>query len=108
YLTQARALSTEGPAATRALWRIVIAYFMVLSPFLSAWYMIWPTLLAAMLAERRAAILTGLLTAGALGTYLVQFVLRPLTVPTVTWAEINALGWLVAFGPFLVGLLFLR
>jgi hypothetical protein len=86
------------------MWRVSVLYFLVISPFYSAWYMAWPTLVSALIAERRTTILTALLCIGAFGTYLVQFVLRPIAMPTVSWTEINAIGLAVAAGPFLLGL----
>jgi len=105
---QRRCLEVEGPDALRAVWRITVVYFLVVSPFYSGWYMVWPALFASVLAERRIALLTTLLCFGSLTTYIVQFIVRPLTVPTVGWAQINALGMLAAFGPFLVGWWWLR
>ncbi|MBI4213905.1 MAG: hypothetical protein HY534_06300 [Chloroflexi bacterium] len=102
YFSQRNALVTEGAPALRSIWGITIFYFLVVTPFLSAWYMIWPTLYAAILAERRTTVLSAILGLGALGTYVVQFVLRP------AWglgaAEGGAVGLLVIGGPFLLSL----
>src|SRR5579871_6237694 len=86
------------------MWRGLVVYFLVVSPFYSAWYMVWPTLLAALIAERRTTVLTALLCIGALGTYLVQFVLRPIAMPPLDWTEMNAVGLAAAAGPFFLGL----
>ena len=69
--------------------------------------MVWPTFVAAMLAERRLTALTALLGVGSLATYVVQFVVRPIAAPTLGSAELNALGALAASGPFLVGVFLL-
>jgi hypothetical protein len=103
FLTQTRDLSTESPRGLRAAWRLLVLYFAIVAPFYAAWYMIWPTLLAAVLAERRTTLLSSLLCLGGLATYVVQFVVRPLTVPALGWAQINGLAVLVAYGPFLIG-----
>lgn len=103
YASQLRALTTESPPALRAMWRIIAVFFLAISPFFSAWYMVWPTLFAAILAERRTTVLNTLLCGGALATYLVQFVVRPIAMPPLSWAQVNALGLLAALGPFLIG-----
>jgi hypothetical protein len=104
YLQQLRATRDQGKDILRVMWRVSVLYFLVISPFYSAWYMAWPTLVSALIAERRTTILTALLCIGAFGTYLVQFVLRPIAMPMVSWTEINAIGLAVAAGPFLLGL----
>lgn len=101
YFSQLGVLSEEGRPALRAIWGLTIVYFLVVSPFYSAWYMAWPTLYAATLAERRITLLTTLLCAGSLGTYLIQFVARPAL--NLGWAQSNALGLLAVSGPFLFG-----
>jgi hypothetical protein len=103
YVSQLRWLTHEDPAALRAIWRILLAYFLVVSPFFSAWYFVWPTAIAALLAERRTTVLTTLLCIGGLSTYIVQFVVRPLAGPAMGLWLFSALGLLVAAGPFLVG-----
>jgi alpha-1,6-mannosyltransferase len=103
YASQRHHLAEPGPPALRALWRIIVLYFLVVSPFFSPWYLAWPTLVAAMLAVRRVTVLTTLLCVGGLATYLVQFVVRPLAGPALSWMQFNALALLVATGPFLVG-----
>ncbi|MBM2812473.1 MAG: hypothetical protein HW416_3232 [Chloroflexi bacterium] len=103
YRSQLLRFRDEGRPAVRVLWRVTVAYFLVVSPFYSAWYMAWPVLYAALLCERRYTVLTTLLCIGGLGTHVVEFVVRPLVVPAVGWVQLNALGLLVAAGPFLVG-----
>lgn len=103
YASQRQVLASEGRPAARAIWRITVLYFLVVSPFYSAWYLVWPTLLAALLAERRTTALNSLLCVGGMATYLVQFVLQPVAGPALGWAQINSLGLLAAFGPFVVG-----
>jgi hypothetical protein len=107
YLSQLSQLSIEGSPALRSVWRIMVLYMLVVSPFYSGWYMVWPTFVAGMLAERRVTTLTALLGIGSLATYVVQFVIRPLAVPSLSAAELNALGALAASGPFLGGWAFL-
>jgi len=108
YLTQLRDLATEDTPALRSVWRIMVLYMLVVAPFYSAWYMVWPTFIAALLAERRTTLLTALLCLGSLATYLVQFVVRPLNSSALGPAELNALGALAASGPFLAGWAVLR
>jgi alpha-1,6-mannosyltransferase len=102
YVSQLRLLAREGPAAVKAMWRLVTIFFLAISSFYSAWYMVWPTLFAAVLADRRTTTLNTLLCIGGLGTYLVQFVVRYLVPPGME-TQVNALSLLVAIGPFLVG-----
>jgi alpha-1,6-mannosyltransferase len=108
YIAQLRPLAVEGLAAVRAMWRIVAVFFLVVWPFYSPWYTVWPTFFAAIMADRRMTTLNTLLCVGALSVYLVQFVVRPFATPALGWAQITALGLLVAVGPFLVGWLLLR
>jgi hypothetical protein len=108
YATQLRSLASEGLAAVQAMWRIVAVFFLVVWPFYSPWYTIWPTFFAAIMADRRLTALNTLLCVGALSVYLVQFVVRPIMAPSLGWAHITALGLLVAIGPFLVGWALLR
>lgn len=103
YISQRHRLAEAGQPALGALWRIMIIYFLVVSPFFSPWYLVWPTLVAAMLADRRTTLLTALLCIGGLSTYLLQFVVRPLAGPGLGWAQFNLLALLVASGPFLLG-----
>lgn len=107
YLSQLSQLSDEGTPALRSVWRIMVLYMLVVAPFYSSWYMVWPTFIAGMLAERRITAFTTLLCVGSLATYLVQFVLRPLTSPSLGAAELNALATFVVSGPFLAGWAFL-
>jgi hypothetical protein len=99
-LTQLRHLSTEDRNGARALWRVLIFYFAVVGPYYAGWYMMWPTLIAAVLAERRTALLTAALCLGSLATYVVEFFLRPAIGQAIGWAMLNALAVLAAFGPF--------
>ncbi len=108
YVSQLRALSIEGRPAVHAMWRLVAVFILAVSPFFSAWYLVWPTLFAAILAERNTTTLNTLLCAGALSTYLIQFVVRPLAMPPLGWAHINALGLLASLGPFIAGWLLLQ
>jgi hypothetical protein len=108
YASQLKALSAEGRPALHAIWRLVVVFFLVISPFSSPWYLVWPTLFAAILAERHTTILNTLLCIGALGTYLIQFVVRPLAMPPLTWAHINALGFAIAVGPCALGWMLLQ
>jgi hypothetical protein len=85
------------------MWRIMVLYMLLVAPFYSGWYMVWPTFVAGLLAERRTTALTALLCIGSLATYLVQFVIRPLAVPVLGPFELNTLGALAASGPFLAG-----
>src|SRR5262249_15850375 len=102
YWTHRQALAGEPREALRAVWSVTTFYFLVVTPFLSPWYIIWPTVCASLLAERRTTFLSCLLGIGALGTYVTQFVLRPaLGLGPV---ESNALGLLTISGPFLLGL----
>lgn len=101
YFTQLRPLSEEGSAALRSIWGLTILYFLVVAPFYASWYMAWPTLYAAVLAERRITILTTLLCAGGLATYVIQFVARPALNLNIT--QTGVLGFLAATAPFLVG-----
>ena len=103
YLSQLGDLSTEDAPALRSMWRIMVLYMLLVAPFYSGWYMVWPTFVAGLLAERRITALTTLLCVGSLGTYLVQFVIRPLAVPALGPFELNTLGALAASGPFLAG-----
>ena len=102
YFSQRRSLATEGAPGLRSIWGITVFYFLVVTPFLSPWYMIWPTAYAAILAERRITILSMLLGFGGLASYVVPFVLRPALGLGPTAA--SALGLLLLSGPFLVGL----
>ena len=103
FRSQLRDLASEGPRALNATWKLTTFYFLLVAPFYSAWYMVWLTLLAAIIADRRVAVLTTLLCLGGLSTYVVQFVVGPL-IPSLASAQINALGVLAASGPFLLGL----
>lgn len=103
YLSQLGDLSTEDAPALRSMWRIMVLYMLLVAPFYSGWYMVWPTFVAGLLAERRITALTTLLCVGSLGTYLVQFVIRPLAVPALGPFELNTLGAMAASGPFLAG-----
>jgi alpha-1,6-mannosyltransferase len=105
YLSQLRSLANEGPAAIQAMWRIAAVFFLVVPSFYSPWYTVWPTMLAAIMADRRTTYLNTLLCAGALGTYLIQFVLRPIAMPTIGWGMINTLAYLMAAGPVVIALL---
>ncbi|MPZ13328.1 MAG: hypothetical protein GEU73_02685 [Chloroflexi bacterium] len=107
-VSQLRSLAEEGTAALRAVWRIMLFFLLVVSPFFSAWYVIWLTLIAALIAERRATVLTTALCVGSLATYMVQFVVRPLAAPTLGLAQINALGLLTALAPFVASWVVLR
>ncbi len=108
YASQLGAFALEGRPAVRAMWRLSAVFILVVSPFFSAWYLVWPTLFAAILADRETTVLNTLLCIGALSTYLVQFVVRPLAMPPLGWAHLNALGVLVTISPFLVGWLLIR
>jgi len=102
-LAQLPALSTVGRDALRAVWRIVVVYFVLISPFYSGWYMVWPTLIAGLLVERRTTYYTTLLCIGGLATYLVQFVIQPVAGASIDASVLGTLGLLVAAGPFLTG-----
>jgi hypothetical protein len=102
-VAQRYTLREEGVPALRGVWRVLIVYFMLVSPFYSSWYVVWPVMLAAIVVERRTTLLTTLLCVGSLSTYLVQFVLRPLWGVEIGLALINLLGVAAAFGPFVVG-----
>lgn len=106
YFTHRNTLSEEGRPALNALWTLTSTYFLVVTPFFSAWYMLWPTLYAAILAERRTTVLTTLLCLGAFSTYFVQFVIRPAF--TLDASAANALGLLAVAGPVLLGLLVMQ
>ncbi len=108
YASQLKALAVEGRPAIHAMWRIVVVFFLLVSPFSSPWYMVWPTLFAAVLTERHTTTLNTLLCVGALGSYVIQFVVRPLTMPPLGWVHMNALGLAVALGPFLIGWLVMQ
>jgi hypothetical protein len=103
YVAQLPALATVGRGALRAVWRLIVVYFVVVSPFYSGWYMVWPTAIAALLVERRTTLYTTLLCLGALATYLVQFVLRPVAGPALGASLLGILGVVAATGPFLCG-----
>jgi hypothetical protein len=105
---QRRRLESEGAEALRAVWAVSVLYFAVVSPFYSSWYAVWPTMLAAGIADRRTARLTALLGAGSLAAYLVQFVVVPAAGASIGWAQLNLLAILTAFGPFLGGWLLTR
>lgn len=94
-------LAAEGRPALRVVWGLSVLYWLIIAPFYSPWYFLWPILFAAPLADRRVTMLTALAAAGALCTYVVQFIVRS-SVP-MTAAQLNALGMLVASLPYLVG-----
>lgn len=102
YLGQRHTLANEGRPALTALWGLTVFYFLAVAPFLSAWYMIWPAVYAAILAEPRTTRLTTLLCAGALGTYVHQFVIRPAL--NLGFMESSAVGLAIIALPFLAGL----
>lgn len=106
YFCQRKTLAVEARPALTAIWDLTVFYFLVVTPFLSAWYMIWPLLYAAILAEPRITRLTTLLCAGALGTYVVQFVGRPALNLGVM--ETGALGLALIGLPFLGGLAWMK
>lgn len=106
YLSQRRALAEEGRPALTAIWGLTVIYFLAVSPFLSAWYMLWPVLYAAVLAEPKTTWLTTLLCAGALSTYMVQFVARPAL--NLGGMETSAIGLILTGGPFLAGLAWMQ
>ncbi len=108
YFFQLRALGHEGREGLRAMWRITVVYFLVVMPFFSPWYIVWPTAIAALLAERRTTQLTTLLCIGSLSTYLVQFVLRPVVGPGWPMWPFSALALALVVTPFLFGLVLTR
>jgi hypothetical protein len=103
YLSQLSTLATEGRPALRATWRVTVLYFAVVAPFYMGWYMVWPTLIAALAVERRMTALTVLLCIGSLSTHVIQFVLAPVARPALGSAGVNAMAIMAAFGPFLLG-----
>jgi hypothetical protein len=108
YAFQLRFMLREGPDALRAIWRIMLVFFLVVSSFFSPWYFVWPLAIAALLAERRTTTLTILLCLGGLTSYLVPFVVRPALSPMLGPWAFNALGFGIVVGPFLVGLILMR
>ena len=105
YLSQRKTLAQEGRPALTAIWGLTVLYFLAVTPFLSAWYMIWPVLYAAALAEPRVTRLTIMLCAGALTTYVVQFVVRPAL--NLGGMETSGIGLALIAVPFLAGLIWM-
>jgi alpha-1,6-mannosyltransferase len=103
YLSQRKTLAQEGRPALTAIWGLTVFYFLAVTPFLSAWYMLWPVLYAAILGERRVTQLTTLLCVGAFATYVMQFVVRPTL--NLGGMETSAVGLALISAPFLIGLL---
>ncbi len=102
YLHQRHTLEEEGRPALTAIWGLTVFYLLAVTPFLSAWYLLWPVLYASILAEPRITRLTTLLCAGAFGSYLVQFVARPAL--NLGGMETSTLGLATIAAPFLAGL----
>jgi len=103
YWSARKLLAQEGRDALRALWWITVCYFAVVQPFYMGWYIIWPTVMAAGLVERRITGFTTLLAVGGFLIYLEQFVVVPLAGASFGWLARNLVALLVGFGPFLIG-----
>ncbi|HZT05578.1 MAG TPA: hypothetical protein VFC51_00975 [Chloroflexota bacterium] len=101
YFSQLRTLSQEGPRALGAVWRIFVLYFVVVSPFFSPWYVVWPVATAAILGNARTRAFSTALSFGAMCTYLVQFVLRPVSGGLPGTAALGAMSIAVATAPML-------
>lgn len=101
YLRNLPRLAERGRPALRAMWSLSVFYFLVVAPFYSSWYIVWPILLAGALAERRVTYLTTFLCVGGFAAYWVQFVARPTFA--LDWALGSALGLIAATTPFLIG-----